>query len=291
MAGYGWTAYDTRKGGTQTIHDSVNKLDLTIELSKIPGGQHGGNWGVRVKGLPRMDNLNTTVIFYVGMEGMEPGGRPRLECVTRQDEEEFEGIVEFHGDTSGIGGFKILVQEPKTHKYPTHTDLDGKERPRHMTFVKSMVIPEDMIWQAKCECYTLLSPTFCSLRVIFFLALSSVSMARSLSSVYQPKHFFPEKNACPDQFQGVLRKLNSTNSMGCYKLTRVDPLREAVFLDHIKNSDDSQMKNHGPENLPPRETFVTTHEPGKGNMHFVQKVFEGAFEVGVQLTKLGRRPS
>jgi hypothetical protein len=37
---------------------------------------------------------------------------------------------------------------------------------------------------------------------------------------------------------------------------------------------------------PPFETLIIANEPGKGNMHFVQKVFEGAFEVSMKLTGL-----
>ena len=55
MAGYGWDEYDIRKGGRQTIHDAGNNLDLTIDFIKVPGGEKGGNWGARVKGVPRDD--------------------------------------------------------------------------------------------------------------------------------------------------------------------------------------------------------------------------------------------
>ena len=72
MAGYGWDEYDVRTGGRQTSHDAGNHLDITTEFVKIPGGQHGGSWAVRVKGEPRADvppNTINTVIFYAGMEG------------------------------------------------------------------------------------------------------------------------------------------------------------------------------------------------------------------------------
>jgi hypothetical protein len=47
---YTWTEYDPREGGVQLIKDSLNNVQLTTEFLKVPGGDHGGSWAVRVKG-------------------------------------------------------------------------------------------------------------------------------------------------------------------------------------------------------------------------------------------------
>lgn len=40
------------------------------------------------------------------------------------------------------------------------------------------------------------------------------------------------------------------------------------------------MKEYGQDKMPPPEQIYTiSHKPGMGNMHLVQKVFEGPFEV------------
>lgn len=44
-----------RSGGRQTIHDPANRIDITTEFIKFPGGEHGGSWGARIKGTPRHD--------------------------------------------------------------------------------------------------------------------------------------------------------------------------------------------------------------------------------------------
>lgn len=53
IQGYDWNDFDLRKGGKQIIRDEGNKIDLSTEFIKVEGGEHGGHWGVRVKGVLR----------------------------------------------------------------------------------------------------------------------------------------------------------------------------------------------------------------------------------------------
>lgn len=120
MAGYGWDEYDVRKGGRETIHDAGNSLDLTIDFVKVPGGQHGGNWAARVKGVPREDalpNQPTTIVFYAGLEGLGS-----LDVSTESDDPRgFDGDVKLKGYTSELGGFSIDVTTgPKSNEHPEH---------------------------------------------------------------------------------------------------------------------------------------------------------------------------
>ena len=139
MDGYGWTAYDPRVGGSQTIHDAGNKIDITTDLYKTPGGRQGGSWGVRVKGVPRPDappDLKTTVIFYMAMEDIMSDWAARLRCDNNADETYDYGVLECHGYTPSLGDFKLFIQEPEENQYP-------------MTFVNSVTVSEDRLWQAK----------------------------------------------------------------------------------------------------------------------------------------------
>jgi len=52
MDTYTWTHYDPRQGGVEVVKDRKNNLDLRIEWLKVPGGEFGGSWAVRVKGTP-----------------------------------------------------------------------------------------------------------------------------------------------------------------------------------------------------------------------------------------------
>jgi mannosyl-oligosaccharide glucosidase len=89
LAGYTWTEHDIREGGVQILKDPKNNVQITTELLKFPGGEHGGSWGVRISGKP-MDTgqsmgihnnfvldiifqianpLKASMIFYAGLEG------------------------------------------------------------------------------------------------------------------------------------------------------------------------------------------------------------------------------
>ncbi|KAL4793457.1 glycoside hydrolase [Aspergillus venezuelensis] len=149
MAGYGWEEYDVRKGGRETIHDAGNSIDLTIDFVKVPGGQHGGSWAARVKGVPREDALPdqpTTVVFYAGMEGLGS-----LEVATENDDPRgFEGDVKLKGYTSDLGDFSIDVTKgPKSNGYPEYDHPSYEDKPLDRTLVSSMAVQPEHTWQTK----------------------------------------------------------------------------------------------------------------------------------------------
>lgn len=45
MAGYGWTAYDIRKGGTHVVNDTGNRIDLITQFVKVPVEERYQDWG------------------------------------------------------------------------------------------------------------------------------------------------------------------------------------------------------------------------------------------------------
>lgn len=52
-----------------------------------------------------------------------------------------------------------------------------------------------------------------------------------------------------------------------------------MFLQ-MKEEIEPTIKEYGTENPPPpAQLFTVKHQPGDGNIHFVQKVFTGPFEV------------
>ena len=150
MAGYGWEEYDVRQGGRQVIHDSGNHIDITTEFIKIPGGRHGGSWGVRVKGVPAEDapsRLFTTMVFYAAMEGFGSLG-------IKNDEEElgFEESVVMKGSTSELGSFTLEVTEgPESNRHPSSSHASYGEKPLDRAIVASLQVPDGNIWQAKRE--------------------------------------------------------------------------------------------------------------------------------------------
>ncbi|KAF2097063.1 mannosyl-oligosaccharide glucosidase-like protein [Rhizodiscina lignyota] len=212
--GYGWDAYDARRGGIQTIHDTGNGIDLTTTFIKVPdAGEKGGHWGVRIKGTPRheaIDDVKTTVIFYAAMEGLgllEPVGSTVEGDGTYGDG--VAGDVEFQGESSALGPFKITIKEDRTkeglNKHPIHGHVSEDEKPLLKTFVKSMEVPVSALWQTT-----------------------------------------------------------------------------PILFSSLKNQIDQYVEKFGQDNLPPPyQLYTIPHEVGRGNLHMIQKVFEGPFEFDV----------
>ncbi|KAL4898614.1 mannosyl-oligosaccharide glucosidase [Aspergillus ambiguus] len=149
MAGYGWDEYDIRKGGRETIHDVGNSLDLTIDFIKVPGGQHGGNWAARVKGVPRDDaspDQPTSLVFYSALEGLGSLGVAN----EGDDPRGFEGDVKVTGYTPELGDFSIDVTTgPKSNEHPEHEHPVYDDKPLDRTWVSSVTMPSEHVWQTK----------------------------------------------------------------------------------------------------------------------------------------------
>ena len=148
MAGYGWDEYDVRLGGRQTIHDAGNKIDITTEFVKIPGGTHGGSWGFRIKGTPRADapdQLFTTVVLHAAMEGFG-----RLSVKSEEDERGVEGSVSMEGSTNELGHFTLeITNGPDSNKHPPPAHSSYASKPLDRTMVASLQVPDENLWQAK----------------------------------------------------------------------------------------------------------------------------------------------
>ncbi|KAH7058874.1 glycoside hydrolase [Macrophomina phaseolina] len=205
MAGYGWDEYDPRTGGKQTIHDAGNQIDITTEFVKVPGGEHGGSWGLRVKGTPRADapeNLKSTVVFYTSLEGLGS-----LEVPQEAGDEEGlgrEGDVEIQGQSQGLGAYTLKVTKG-IGEHPEDRHEAWTEKPLDRTLVMSAQLPDQALWQVK-----------------------------------------------------------------------------PVLFAHIKQTVEAYVAQFGQDKMPPPEqTYTIDHKPGMGNIHFVQKVFEGPFEFDV----------
>ncbi|KAL8981425.1 MAG: hypothetical protein Q9205_003783 [Flavoplaca limonia] len=207
MAGYGWDEYDVRTGGRQTIHDAGNMIDITTEFVKIPGGQHGGSWGARIRGTPRdnaPEHLVTSMIFYAAMEGFG-----NLQISNEEDDLGIEGVVKMEGSSNELGDFTLEITEgpeSNVHPPPRHKSYDSK--PLDRSIVSSLQVEDASIWQAK-----------------------------------------------------------------------------ALLFQHMKTEIDQMISLYGQENAPPPwQIFTLANNIGDGNMHFVQKVFDGAFEFDIMFS-------
>ena len=137
MAGYGWTAYDVRKGGMQIINDTENKVDLIMHFAKVADDENGGKWGLRVKGIPRTnarDHQKTAMIFYLGSED----SNSRIKCTEENGIKPSNSNVVCDGTVAGLRNFKVQIPDNRAHS-------DSLQR----TSVKSLTVPVDIIWEAK----------------------------------------------------------------------------------------------------------------------------------------------
>ncbi|KAJ0121877.1 hypothetical protein J7T55_002386 [Diaporthe amygdali] len=137
MEGYGWTLYDTRTGGSQTIHDSVLHLDLTTEFFKSDDGL---SWSARVKGVPRADapaSPKTALIFHAALENAEtlPADKT-LKCTN-------------DASTGADESVKCTGAVPELGSVDLHQIGDAQNKIIQGPAVKSVSMAEDKIWQAK----------------------------------------------------------------------------------------------------------------------------------------------
>ncbi|KAL8691333.1 MAG: hypothetical protein Q9218_003419 [Villophora microphyllina] len=136
MAGYGWTTYDARRGGTHVVNDTRNKLNLITHFVKDPDNGNPNTWGLRVNARRRtdaQDRQKSTVVFYIGVEGLDT----TLECTKEHQTAASKNNVVCKGRTAGLGHFELRVLD----------ELPGNE-PR-WTSVNSMIRPVEKLWQAK----------------------------------------------------------------------------------------------------------------------------------------------
>lgn len=144
--GYGWDQFDARTGGIQTIHDEGNKLDITTAFVKIPGGNHGGSWAVRVTGTPREnapDDLKTMVYYYIGQDG-----DGKLEVKGKGSKFGFEDDVTLEGKSKALGDYKLVVTKGEGH-HPAGEHKLSETRRGDTTLVCTQDLDEDKVWQAK----------------------------------------------------------------------------------------------------------------------------------------------
>ena len=156
MAGYGWDAYDPRTGGVQTVHDKGNGIDIETSFVKFDGGR--GGWGARIKGTPREDaepgvgsqggvqEMKTAIWFHVGLEGL---GSVEVQDAEAAEELGFEHDVVLNGQSQDLGDFTLTVTEPEGNSHPIHTHPSYNSKPLDRTFVHSLQVPNEAIWQAK----------------------------------------------------------------------------------------------------------------------------------------------
>ncbi|KAI7852089.1 glycoside hydrolase [Circinella umbellata] len=113
--GYGYNKHDGRSYGLQTIKDGPSNIAITTEFVKVPGGDHGGDWGVRIHGVPMKDHVPsiTSIIFYIGLEG-----EGSMDIVSKMSKKGLESPVRLEGDTPDLGDFEFQIVDGPLNDIP-----------------------------------------------------------------------------------------------------------------------------------------------------------------------------
>ena len=150
MEGFGWTMYDTRFGGSQTIHDDAGHVDVKTDYMKT---KDGNSWAVQVSGSLRPgapDGVETAVVFHVALENSASDDTKAIKCM--KDKEDKAGRHDARGFGTACYG-----EDPALGTFEFYVIGDANNEVVEGVSVKSMQVSEDMIWKAKCASYNRIS--------------------------------------------------------------------------------------------------------------------------------------
>ncbi|KAL2912528.1 Processing alpha glucosidase I [Polyrhizophydium stewartii] len=108
LSGYAWGKHDGRSFGTQEIRDRANNVTIRTEFVKVGGGEHGGDWAVRITGTPTTsEHADVSILFYAGLDG--PGDL---------SVEKGDAFSLIRGKSKSLGGFGLVIREGKDNQPP-----------------------------------------------------------------------------------------------------------------------------------------------------------------------------
>ncbi|GAA6000082.1 hypothetical protein JCM10207_006043 [Rhodosporidiobolus poonsookiae] len=154
---YSFVEHDGRGAAKQVLKDPKNNVEMTVSVLKVPGGDNGGSWAVRVEGKPILeDRISRISLFnYFGNDG--PLSYLQLE--NDADGEGLEGAVKLSGDTPGLGKYTIRIVDHNDNGEvePGPFASDFGNRLERTQFV-GLPVPNGHVWQAKNAIMNTLMP-------------------------------------------------------------------------------------------------------------------------------------
>ncbi|KAI9599740.1 hypothetical protein KEM48_006666 [Puccinia striiformis f. sp. tritici PST-130] len=147
LDGYGFDKHDGRNFASHYLKDQLNNFDLRVQMLKVPGGQYGGSWVLRINGKP-LDEARPSKISLINYFGLDGLGSFQLE--NEEDEEGIDGEVKIAGSTNQLGDFTIRIKDSPTNKpavAAVHAEDFGEKLSR--TQFLGVQIPAGSIWKAK----------------------------------------------------------------------------------------------------------------------------------------------
>ncbi|KAK9768353.1 Processing alpha glucosidase I [Basidiobolus ranarum] len=142
---YGYLRHDGRTFGQQEIKDSANNIILTTEFVKVPGGEHGGDWAVRISGKPMKDTAKLALIFYAGMDG-----EGELSLTSPMESKGLKGPIKLKGHGGDLGDFEMHILDDENNKSPKPDEDPKDDYPElDATQVLGLPLPHGEHWRAK----------------------------------------------------------------------------------------------------------------------------------------------
>ncbi|KAA1099946.1 Processing alpha glucosidase I [Puccinia graminis f. sp. tritici] len=147
LNGYGFDKHDGRNFASHYLKDQLNNVELRVQMLKVPGGQYGGSWALRING-KKLDEARDSKISLVNYFGLDGLGSFQIE--NEEDEEGIDGEVKISGSTTQLGDFTIRIKDSPTNKPAVayrHTEDFGEKLSR--TQYLGVQLPAGSIWKAK----------------------------------------------------------------------------------------------------------------------------------------------
>ncbi|SCV71839.1 BQ2448_4533 [Microbotryum intermedium] len=144
---YTYTQHDARTAAKQLIKDHMNNVELTTQFLKVPTGEKGGDWAVRISGKPIDDSKLARISLFNYFGNDASLGFLDLE---KPDSEGMVGPVTIRGETPELGSFKITVTNSDSNEAVSEgkyaADFGDKLERTH--FLGTTVAPGE-VWKAK----------------------------------------------------------------------------------------------------------------------------------------------
>eukprot|EP00026_Physarum_polycephalum_P001358 Phypoly_transcript_01359.p1 GENE.Phypoly_transcript_01359~~Phypoly_transcript_01359.p1 ORF type:complete len:805 (+),score=137.01 Phypoly_transcript_01359:1030-3444(+) len=121
---YGWMKHDGKNYGKQEIEDPTNKVTLNTEFIKYPGGKNGGEWALKIKGVPSAGakpGKTLSLMYYVAAE--DPTVDLKLSARSGGKKKGIEGDAFIKGKSKELGDFIFVMQDEQGNTYHTTPDV------------------------------------------------------------------------------------------------------------------------------------------------------------------------
>lgn len=191
---FGWTKYDPRYGGIETIVDNDSQLKLTASFVKTEDGK---NWALRINGKATSPESVNSVVFYAGLPN---NGKLELETDYFGDSNNLlEGLVTLKGESDALGGkFSIDIIDDEGNVMPeSHTiDFDSSYNPS-LTHHVSLAVPNEELWKASEIFWTMVR-----------FNVEQMEMANLSPQSYSPTELFQLRNSA--NFSGNMHFVQKT---------------------------------------------------------------------------------